>query len=72
MERVGELPMWQRVALASVPTAGVSALAYAGRRRLWQAVGLLASGIEGIADTVEDAAEAVRDAARKRAAVEAT
>jgi hypothetical protein len=55
--------------LLVVPAAaGVAAVAYAGRRRLWQAVGLVASAVEEVADTVEDAAEDLRDAARERAA----
>lgn len=62
-----ELPGWQRAALVAVPV-GVAAIAVAGRRRLWQGVGLVASAVEEVADTVEDAAEDLRDAARERAA----
>jgi hypothetical protein len=62
-----ELPPWQRAALVAVPL-GVAALAVAGRRRLWQGVGLVASAVEEAADTIEDAAEDVRDAAKERAA----
>jgi hypothetical protein len=62
-----ELPPWQRAAVVAIPL-GVAALAVAGRRRLWQGVGLVASAVEEVADTVEDAAEDVRDAARERAA----
>ena len=65
---VSELPRWQQAAVLAVPTAGVVALGFALRRRLWQAVGLLASAVEEVADTVEDAAESVRDTARERAA----
>jgi hypothetical protein len=61
-----ELPAWQRAAVMAVPV-GVAAIAVAGRRRLWQGVGLVASAVEEVADTVEDAAEDLRDAARERA-----
>jgi hypothetical protein len=61
-----ELPPWQRAALVAIPV-GVAAIAVAGRRRLWQGVGLFASAVEEVADTVEDAAEDVRDYARARA-----
>ena len=62
-----EFPPWQRVAIVVVPL-GVAAIAVAGRRRLWQGVGLVASAVEDVADTVEDAAENVRDTAGERAA----
>jgi hypothetical protein len=62
-----ELPAWQRAVLVAAPV-GVAALAYAGRRRLWQGIGLVASAVEEVADTVEDAAEDLRDTARERAA----
>ena len=62
-----ELSPWQRVAIVAVPL-GVAAIAVAGRRRLWQGLGLVASAVEEVADTVEDAAENVRDTARERAA----
>jgi hypothetical protein len=65
---LSELPAWQRAAVLAVPVGGVVALGYAGRRRLWQAVALVASAVEEVADTVEDAAEDLRDAARERAA----
>jgi hypothetical protein len=64
---LGELPLWQQAAIVAVPL-GVTAIAVAGRRRLWQGVGLAASAVEEVADTVEDAAENVRDTARERAA----
>jgi hypothetical protein len=62
-----ELPRWQQAAIVALPL-GVAAIAVAGRRRLWQGVGLFASAVEEVADTVEDAAEDIRDAARERAA----
>ena len=61
-----ELPPWQRAAIVAVPL-GVAVVAIAGRRRLWQGVGVVASAVEEVADTVEDAAEDIRDAARERA-----
>jgi hypothetical protein len=62
-----ELPPWQRAAIVAVPL-GVAAVAIAGRRRLWQGVGFVASAVEEVADTVEDAAEDLRAAASERAA----
>jgi hypothetical protein len=50
-----------------VAAAGLAALAYLGRRRLWQGVAIVADAVEEVADTIEDAAEDVRDAARERA-----
>jgi hypothetical protein len=70
LERVGELPWWQRGGALAVPAAAaLGAVAYAGRRRVWQGIALLASGVEQVADTIEDGAEALRDSARKRAGV---
>ena len=69
LERIGELPWWQRTAALAVPAAAAAgAVAYAGRRRLWQGLALAASAVEQVADTIEDGAEALRDAARTRAA----
>jgi hypothetical protein len=62
-----DLPPWQRAAVVAVP-AGVVAIAFVARRRMWQGVAVVASAVEEVADTVEDAAENVRDAARERAA----
>jgi hypothetical protein len=47
--------------------AGLAALAYVARRRVWQGVAVVADAVEEVADTIEDAAEDVRDAARERA-----
>ncbi|HEV3477954.1 MAG TPA: hypothetical protein VG144_00740 [Gaiellaceae bacterium] len=55
-----------RVALIGAGIAALLGLAYIGRRRLWQALGLVADAVEEVADTVEDAAEDVRDYARAR------
>jgi hypothetical protein len=55
-----------RVALIGAGIAALLALAYLGRRRLWQALGLVADAVEEVADTVEDAAEDVRDYAQAR------
>jgi divalent metal cation (Fe/Co/Zn/Cd) transporter len=56
-----------RVAMLAVAVAGLAAVAYIARRRLWKAVAVVADAVEEVADTVEDAAEDVRDAARARA-----
>jgi hypothetical protein len=61
------LPPAAYVAVAAVAAAGLLGLAYIVRRRLWQAVAVVADAVEEVADTVEDAAEDVRDAARARA-----
>jgi hypothetical protein len=69
LERVGDLPWWQRTGALAVPAAAaLGAVAYAGRRRVWQGIARLASGVEQVADTIEDGAEALRDVARARAA----
>jgi hypothetical protein len=56
-----------RVALLLAGAAALLALAYVGRRRLFQALAVAADAVEEVADTVEDAAEDVRDYARARA-----
>ncbi|MGH2794465.1 MAG: hypothetical protein ACRDKG_09180 [Actinomycetota bacterium] len=73
LERIGELPWWQRSGALAVPAAAaLGAVAYAGRRRVWRGIALVASGVEAVADTIEDAAEGLRDNARKRAGVAGT
>jgi hypothetical protein len=73
LDRIGELPWWQRGGALAVPAAAAfGAVAYRGRRRVWQGIALLASGVEHVADTIEDGAEALRDSARKRAGVAQT
>jgi hypothetical protein len=57
----------QRAAVVALAVAGLLALTYIGRRRLFQAIAVLADVVEEAADTVEDAAEDVRDFARERA-----
>jgi hypothetical protein len=73
LDRIGELPWWQRSGALAVPAAAaLGAVAYAGRRRVWQGIALVASGVEAVADTIEDAAEGLRDSARKRAGMAGT
>jgi hypothetical protein len=68
LDRIAEVPWWQRGGALAVPAAAaLGAVAYRSRRRVWQGVALLASGVEQVADTIEDGAEALRDAARARA-----
>jgi hypothetical protein len=68
LDRIVEVPWWQRGGALAVPAAAaLGAVAYRGRRRVWQGIALLASGVEQVADTIEDGAEALRDAARARA-----
>jgi hypothetical protein len=68
LERITEVPWWQRATALAVPAAAaLGAAVYARRRRVWQGVALAASAVEQVADTIEDAAEALRDGARKRA-----
>ena len=56
------LPPRRRAAVIAVPVA-LGALAYVGRRRVYQAVAVAADAVEEIADAVEDAADALEDAA---------
>ena len=70
LERIGDLPWWQRAAPLAIPALG--AAAFAGRKRVWQGLALMASAVEEVADTIEDAAEGFRDAARKRAGMAQT
>jgi hypothetical protein len=73
LERIGELSWWQRTGALAVPAAAaLGAVAYAGRRRVWQGIALTASSVEAVADTIEDAAEGLRDAARERAGMART
>jgi hypothetical protein len=68
LDRIGDVPWWQRSTALAVPVgAALGALAYRGRRRVWQGIALVASAVEEVADTIEDGAEALRDGARKRA-----
>ena len=64
LERIGKLPWWQRAAPLAVPAVG--AVVLTGRRRMWRGLAFVASAVEGIAYTIEDAAEGLRDTARKR------
>jgi hypothetical protein len=60
-------PSSRTIAAAAAVVAGVGVLAFAARRRLWQAAGLAARAVEEVADTVEDAAEDLGELARERA-----
>ena len=59
---VAALPPGRRAAVIALPLA-LAALAYAGRRRVWQGVALAAEGVEEVFDVIEDAADFVEDAA---------
>ena len=67
VDEVKNIPAVILIAVGAVFAGGLLGLAYAGRRRLWKAVAVVADAVEEVADTVEDAAEDVRDAARARA-----
>jgi hypothetical protein len=68
LERLAEVPWWQRATALAVPAAAaVGAAVYTRRKRVWQGIALAASAVEQVADTIEDAAEALRDGARRRA-----
>ena len=64
---VGAMPRGRRLALLGVGVPLLAYGAYAGRRRLWQALALAADAVEEVADTIEDAAEDLGDAAKERA-----
>jgi divalent metal cation (Fe/Co/Zn/Cd) transporter len=70
-EEVKDTPVVLRVAAAAFVTGGLLALAYVVRRRLWQAVAVVADAVEEVADTVEDAAEDLAEAAAARAKTDA-
>ena len=67
---VAELPPARRAVAVALPFALVGALAYAGRRHVYEAVAVAAEAVEEVADTVEDAAEDLAEAARARAGAE--
>jgi hypothetical protein len=67
VDEVKNVPAVILIAVGALLAGGLLGLAYAGRRRLWQAVAVAADAVEEVADTVEDAAEDLRDAARARA-----
>ena len=68
LDRIAEVPWWQRGGALVVPAAAaLGAVGYRGRRRVWQGIALLASGVEQVADTIEDGAGALRNAAHVRA-----
>jgi hypothetical protein len=54
------------IAIAGVALVAVAGAAYLGRRLFWQTVTVTAEAVEGIADTIEDAAEDLGETARAR------
>jgi hypothetical protein len=54
------------IAIAGGALVAVAGAAYLGRRLFWQTVAVTAEAVEGIADTIEDAAEDLGEAARAR------
>ena len=60
-------PTWRQAVPAVAVVAGLAALAFFARRRLFGALALAAEAIEEVADTIEDAGEGLGDAARARA-----
>ncbi|HKB19532.1 MAG TPA: hypothetical protein VKC65_00875 [Gaiellaceae bacterium] len=68
LDYIAEAPWWQRATALAVPAAAaLGAAVYTRRRHVWQGIALAASAVEEVADTIEDAAESLRDGARKRA-----
>jgi hypothetical protein len=67
VDEVKNVPAVILIGVGALLAGALLGLAYAGRRRLWQAVAVAADAVEEVADTVEDAAEDLRDAARARA-----
>ena len=63
---IAALPPARRAAVIAIPVA-LAAIAYAGRRRVWEAAALAAEGVEEVADAIEDAAEDFADAAKAKA-----
>ena len=66
-----DTPLVVRLAAAAFVGGALIALAYVVRRRLWQAVAVVADAVEEVADTVEDAAEDLAEAAAARAKTDA-
>ena len=62
-DALADLPRGQRAVAVGAPLVLLAALAYAGRRRLWQSLALVADAVEEAADAVEDAADFVEDLA---------
>jgi hypothetical protein len=54
------------IAIAGGALVATAAVAYAGRKLFWQAVAVTAEAVEGVADTIEDAAEDLGESARAR------
>jgi hypothetical protein len=60
-------PPWLLIGAAAVPLVLLGVTAYVARRRVFQGVALLAKAVEEVADTIEDAAEDLGEAAQARA-----
>lgn len=54
------------IAIAGGALVAVAGAAYLGRKLFWQAVAVTAEAVEGVADTIEDAAEDLGETARAR------
>jgi hypothetical protein len=54
------------IAIAGGALVAVAGAAYLGRKLFWQTVAVTAEAVEGIADTIEDAAEDLGETARAR------
>ena len=70
LRRLDALPPAGRAVVIVLPLAAAAAAAYAGRRRVFQAIAVAADAVEEVADTVEDAAEDLAGAGRGRAGME--
>jgi hypothetical protein len=66
LSTISEYATPRSLALTGVGLVAAAGIAYAGRRLFWQAVAVTAEAVEGVADTIEDAAEDLGEAARAR------
>jgi hypothetical protein len=60
-------PPWRLVGAAAVPLVLLGVVGYVARRRVFQGIALLAKAVEEGADTIEDAAEDLAEAAQAKA-----
>jgi hypothetical protein len=60
-------PPWRVIGAAAVPLVLLGVAAYVARRRVFQGVAVLAKAVEEVADTIEDAAEDLGEAAQAKA-----